>query len=359
MGHSQPPNSTRRIICCCLCCCCCNVSGERPAAFKAAAKRGELVAAVRNRDVATVKALLQECSLPLVWTCEGDVVATAAANTQAPVAGAAAAAGAVQIGAGVQAGLGVQGLQNPGHAKPRESCLLNLLKTAAAAGPPESVLLLRLLLPALPASRTPQRNQILALFMKFCLEWGLVDELEVVLAVCGRGARARGQLLRQVAGYLQLPEDNSYLGHLPGTDSGSPAAAAAAVPGPIAAAVAVMHQSGSTDMLSLYVTHPYMQLISVDPYLRATSRPAFAPSFMPCKKGLTLLFIQLTKLDQLPASAKVNDVSLYGLMVMVVTQASDVGLLHAFLCFMDKHGESLLADVVGRLDAPVVLTHVE
>lgn len=221
------------------------------------------------------------------------------------------------------------------------SCLLHLLKTAAATGAPESVLLLRLLLPALPtdqfsSSRRLGKLDVVAGLIEFCLAEGLVEELETVFGLCAGTARPRARIFKCLTS-LKLPEDICYMSH---SDSDSSCAGAAAVPRPIAAAIALMRQSGGTDLLSLYVA----------PLMDAMLPYAFPGQFMLCKKGLKVLLQELASLDELPASAKVKNVVQYKLMVRVVLQSADVMLLHAFLRFMDAHGSSMLVDVVEQLE---------
>ncbi|WIA21916.1 hypothetical protein OEZ85_004283 [Tetradesmus obliquus] len=107
------------------------------------------------------------------------------------------------------------------------------------------------------------------------------------------------------------------------------------------------------DMLSRFVVNPYLATAHPAEYLGAEVRPSLPAVFMPCKKGLMLLFRRLAAAQQLPPGARVKDAALYKLMVRVVLQACSVDLLGAFLGFMEAHGEAMLEE------QPRVLEEIE
>ncbi|WIA42358.1 hypothetical protein OEZ86_008367 [Tetradesmus obliquus] len=107
------------------------------------------------------------------------------------------------------------------------------------------------------------------------------------------------------------------------------------------------------DMLSRFVVNPYLATAHPAEYLGAEVRPSLPAVFMPCKKGLMLLFRRLAAAQQLPPGARVKDAALYKLMVRVVLQACSVDLLGAFLGFMEAHGKAMLEE------QPRVLEEIE
>jgi hypothetical protein len=103
-------------------------------------------------------------------------------------------------------------------------------------------------------------------------------------------------------------------------------------------------------MLSRFVANPYLATAHPAEYLGAEIRPSLPAVFMPCKKGLVLLFRQLAEVQQLPPGARVKDVVLYKLMVRVALQACSVDLLGAFLGFMEAHGEGVFGELPRVLE---------
>ncbi|KAF6263972.1 hypothetical protein COO60DRAFT_266104 [Scenedesmus sp. NREL 46B-D3] len=339
-----------------------DAGAERPAAFRAAAKRGQLVAAVQARDVEGVRQLLTEVTLPLVWTCEGGSGASGSSSSSSAVPAPAPAAVAAAAG-------GVLGQNGHAAAHMRSSaagvssssvgCLLALLSNAADAGAPTSLQLLRLLLPALPPQQSSERQQLLLQLVQHCLRAGRCAELEVVLSSCCSSVRNQGRLLRELLLSIQLPDDETYLGRQPAAAAAAVAAAAPAgttlqEQGPVAAAVLLLQRPGApADMLSCCVANPYLRAAHPAEYLGAEVRPSLPAVFMPCKKGLTLLFRRLAAERRLPPGARVKDAALYKLMAQVVLQACSVDLLGAFLGFMEVHGEAMLAQIPRVTDAAV------
>jgi hypothetical protein len=229
--------------------------------------------------------------------------------------------------------------------------LVALLCNAADACAPTSLQLLRLLLPALPPQQSSERQEVLLQLVQHCVKAGRCSELEVVLSSCCGSTRSQARLLRELLPSIQLPEDDTYLA---GKPLMAAAGAAAAVPGPVAAALLLLQCPGApADLLSRLVANPYLATAHPAEYLGAEVRPSLPAVFMPCRKGLVLLFRQLAEVARLPPGARVKDVALYKLMVRAVLQACSVDLLGAFLGYMEVHGEGMLGEL------PVVLEEVE
>lgn len=317
---------------------------ESPAAFKAAAKRGQLTSAVAAGDATAVRELLQEVSLPLVWTCEAGAVggqggAVTGHNWGAAQAGDAALARRVT--------------------QPTQ-CLLTLLTSAALSPAADSLEILHLLLGRLPSGegQSSERQQVLLALAKACFAAGRSEQLMAVVEAAGRPHIGQRRLFfRELTLQLMLPHhatqssaqspQEAQQQHISLQDGsrGPSSSSSSSMSGAIAAALALMDYPTSFDVLSSLLAQSYLAVCMPKDYLGSAARPAEPAAHIPCLPALTQLLLQLAQKDELPPGARSRDLPLLRLMLRTVVQSCDVYLLHAFLLFMQRHGVAVMADM--------------
>lgn len=333
--------------------------GVRPAAFKAAARRGQLTAAVAAGDLQAVRELLQEVSLPLVWSCEalpvggqGGALAAAAGTSQGTYAAGNLGGGAGAAGAGVGGAAGAAAARRqtqPTH------CLLTLLQTAALSptpAGPSGVEILRLLLGVLAdntfeGGQSSERQHVLMALAKACFAAGRVEQLLLVVEAAGRPrVGQRRSFMRELRSQLQLPHAaavNTTCDHLQQGGGGSSSSGGGAV----AAALALMDQPTCSDMVSSLLAQSYFAVCMPGEYLGGAARPMQPAAHIPCLSAFTELLLVLAERPELPPGARCRDLPLFRLLVRTVLQSADVYLLHALLLFLQRHGSAVMADMPG------------
>lgn len=316
---------------------------ERPAAFKAAAKRGQLTTAVAAADATAVRELLQEVCLPLAWACEavavgGQCGAVAGHNWSAAQAGDAVLARRVT--------------------QPTQ-CLLTLLTIAALSRAADSLEVLQLLLGRLPSAegQSSERQQVLLALAKACFAAGRSEQLMAVIEAAGRPQIGQRRLFfRELTLQLMLlhhvtqssaqsPQEAQQQQLLQDGSAGPSSSSSSSMSGAIAAALALMDYPTSFDVLSSLFAQSYLAVCMPKDYLGSAARPAEPAAHIPCLQALTQLLLQLAQKDELPPGARSRDLPLLRLMLRTVVQSCDVYLLHAFLLFMQRHGVAVVADM--------------